>query len=124
MERRRVVFPFLYRALLSVHFCASFLKVAFYRRVIWGSSWCAREREILCSQFCGVDAGASCFDPLSCCFSVTYLDCINQSLPDIGASDIAVSALKSLGVLRPSKIQVQTAFLSSRNERSVRSQQQ
>eukprot|EP00752_Nemacystus_decipiens_P003764 g3465.t1 len=28
-----------------------------------------------------------------------------KSLPDIGASDIAVSALKSLGVVRPSKIQ-------------------
>ncbi|CAM9119629.1 unnamed protein product, partial [Hapterophycus canaliculatus] len=28
-----------------------------------------------------------------------------KSLPDIGASDLAVSALKSLGVLRPSKIQ-------------------
>lgn len=42
-------------------------------------------------------------------FSATHLHCMYQSLPDIGASDIAVSALKSLGVLRPSKIQVYIA---------------
>ena len=30
----------------------------------------------------------------------------SKSLTDIGASDVAVSALQTLGVVRPSKIQV------------------
>lgn len=35
----------------------------------------------------------------------------SQSLPDIGASDLAVTALETLGVLRPSKIQVRRAII-------------
>lgn len=35
----------------------------------------------------------------------------SQSLPDIGASDLAVTALETLGVLRPSKIQVRRVII-------------